>query len=43
LNFRKVRNNPEQVEAAEEHRRAGLAGVIGKHYEDGHWLSRFDC
>jgi hypothetical protein len=24
--------------AAEEHRRAGLAAVTGKHYEGGHWL-----
>jgi len=28
-------------EAAEEHRRAGLAAVTGKHYEGGHWLGSF--
>jgi len=27
--------------AAEEHRRAGLAAVTGKHYEGGHWLDSF--
>jgi len=27
--------------AAEEHRRAGLAVVTGKHYEGGHWLGSF--
>ncbi len=27
--------------AAEEHRRAGLAAVTGKHYEGGHWLGSF--
>jgi hypothetical protein len=27
--------------AAEEHRRAGLAAVTGKHYESGHWLGSF--
>jgi hypothetical protein len=27
--------------AAEEHRRAGLAEVTGKHYEGGHWLGSF--
>src|SRR5882724_6743507 len=26
---------------AEEHRRAGLAAVTGKHYEGGHWLGSF--
>jgi hypothetical protein len=26
---------------AEEHRRAGLAAVTGKHYEVGHWLGSF--
>lgn len=28
-------------QAAEEHRRAGLAAVTGKHYEGGHWLGSF--
>jgi len=27
--------------AANEHRRAGLAAVTGKHYEGGHWLGSF--
>ena len=27
--------------AAQEHRRAGLATVTGKHYEGGHWLGSF--
>ena len=27
--------------AAEEHKRAGLAAVTGKHYEGGHWLGSF--
>src|SRR5438445_610845 len=27
--------------SAEEHRRAGLAAVTGKHYEGGHWLGSF--
>jgi hypothetical protein len=27
--------------AAEEHTRAGLAAVTGKHYEGGHWLGSF--
>jgi hypothetical protein len=27
--------------AAEEHRRAGLAAVTGRHYEGGHWLGSF--
>jgi Protein of unknown function (DUF2891) len=27
--------------AAEEHERAGLAAVTGKHYEGGHWLGSF--
>jgi len=26
---------------AEEHKRAGLAAVTGKHYEGGHWLGSF--
>ena len=26
---------------AEEHRRAGLAAVTGKHYEGSHWLGSF--
>jgi hypothetical protein len=29
------------VLAAEEHKRAGLAAVTGKHYEGGHWLGSF--
>jgi hypothetical protein len=29
------------VAAAEEHKRAGLAAVTGKHYEGGHWLGSF--
>jgi len=28
---------PMIMAAAEEHRRAGLAAVTGKHYEGGHW------
>src|SRR6476646_1773620 len=28
-------------EAADEHRRAGLAAVTGAHYEGGHWLGSF--
>ena len=27
--------------AAEEHKRAGIAAVTGKHYEGGHWLGSF--
>ena len=27
--------------AAEDHSRAGLAAVTGKHYEGGHWLGSF--
>jgi Protein of unknown function (DUF2891) len=27
--------------AAEDHKRAGLAAVTGKHYEGGHWLGSF--
>jgi hypothetical protein len=26
---------------AEEHKRAGLTAVTGKHYEGGHWLGSF--
>jgi hypothetical protein len=29
------------IAAAEEHKRAGLAAVTGKHYEGGHWLGSF--
>jgi hypothetical protein len=29
------------LSVAEEHRRAGLAAVTGKHYEGGHWLGSF--
>jgi hypothetical protein len=29
------------VAAAEEHKRAGLGAVTGKHYEGGHWLGSF--
>ncbi|HEY1270522.1 MAG TPA: DUF2891 domain-containing protein [Terriglobales bacterium] len=32
---------PAIVAAAEEHKRAGLAAVTGKHYEGGHWLGSF--
>jgi DUF2891 family protein len=32
---------PAILAAAEEHRRAGLAAVTGKHYEGGHWLGSF--
>jgi Protein of unknown function (DUF2891) len=32
---------PTIMAAAEEHRRAGLAAVTGKHYEGGHWLGSF--
>ncbi len=32
---------PVIMAAAEEHRRAGLAAVTGKHYEGGHWLGSF--
>jgi hypothetical protein len=32
---------PMIMAAAEEHRRAGLAAVTGKHYEGGHWLGSF--
>src|SRR5262249_48135689 len=29
------------LDAAEEHRRAGLMAVTGAHYEGGHWLGSF--
>jgi hypothetical protein len=29
------------IAAADDHRRAGLAAVTGKHYEGGHWLGTF--
>jgi hypothetical protein len=32
---------PAILAAVEEHRRAGLAAVTGKHYEGGHWLGSF--
>jgi hypothetical protein len=32
---------PMIMAAADEHRRAGLAAVTGKHYEGGHWLGSF--
>jgi hypothetical protein len=32
---------PRIVAAAEEHARAGLAAVTGRHYEGGHWLGSF--
>jgi len=32
---------PAMMAAAQEHRRAGLAAVTGKHYEGGHWLGSF--
>jgi len=32
---------PMIMAAAEEHKRAGLAAVTGKHYEGGHWLGSF--
>ena len=32
---------PMILATAEEHRRAGLAAVTGKHYEGGHWLGSF--
>jgi hypothetical protein len=32
---------PMIMAAAEEHRRAGLEAVTGKHYEGGHWLGSF--
>ncbi len=32
---------PSITETAEAHRRAGLAGVTGEHYEGGHWLGSF--
>ncbi len=32
---------PTILAAANEHRRAGLAAVTGKHYEGGHWLGSF--
>jgi hypothetical protein len=32
---------PMIMAAAEEHRRAGVAAVTGKHYEGGHWLGSF--
>jgi Protein of unknown function (DUF2891) len=32
---------PTIMAAAEEHKRAGLAAVTGKHYEGGHWLGSF--
>jgi hypothetical protein len=35
------RRLPIMLAAAEEHKRAGLAAVTGKHYEGGHWLGSF--
>ncbi len=35
------RRLPMIMAAAEEHSRAGLAAVTGKHYEGGHWLGSF--
>jgi DUF2891 family protein len=32
---------PTILATAEEHKRAGLAAVTGKHYEGGHWLGSF--
>jgi hypothetical protein len=32
---------PMIMAVAEQHRRAGLAAVTGKHYEGGHWLGSF--
>jgi hypothetical protein len=32
---------PTIMAAAQEHRRAGLMAVTGKHYEGGHWLGSF--
>jgi hypothetical protein len=32
---------PSILATAEQHRRAGLAAVTGKHYEGGHWLGSF--
>jgi hypothetical protein len=32
---------PRIVAAAEQHTRAGLAAVTGRHYEGGHWLGSF--
>ena len=32
---------PRIMAVAEEHKRAGLAAVTGKHYEGGHWLGSF--
>jgi len=32
---------PSIVAAAEQHTRAGLAAVTGRHYEGGHWLGSF--
>ena len=32
---------PMIIAVADEHRRAGLAAVTGKHYEGGHWLGSF--
>lgn len=32
---------PSLIEAADAHRRAGLAAVTGAHYEGGHWLGSF--
>ena len=32
---------PALGEAAERHRKAGLAAVTGEHYEGGHWLGSF--
>jgi hypothetical protein len=32
---------PTIMAAVQEHRRAGLAAVTGKHYEGGHWLGSF--
>jgi hypothetical protein len=32
---------PMIMAAAEDHKRAGLAAVTGKHYEGGHWLGSF--
>jgi hypothetical protein len=35
------RRLPMMLATAEEHKRAGLAAVTGKHYEGGHWLGSF--
>jgi hypothetical protein len=32
---------PMIVAAEEDHKRAGLAAVTGKHYEGGHWRGSF--